>query len=200
MEVGWWYVIFYKTLKKIELNIVALTHSESHPGSFALILEDVEKSRRIPIVIGGTEAQAIAVVLEKMKPPRPQTHDLLQNTIRGLGATLVEVIINEVVDERYHARLVLEQNGHHLSVEARTSDAVALAVRFECPIYSFEPIIQKTGFRVDDAGISPDKRGSFINYPLNELEELLEKVLAKEDYESATRIRDAISRKKGAKQ
>ena len=185
-------------MKKIELNIVALTHSESQPGSFALILEDVEKNRRIPIIIGVTEAQAIAVVLEKMRPPRPQTHDLFQNTIKELGARMVEVIINEVVDEKYHARLVLEQNGHRISVDARTSDAVALAVRFQCPIYSYESIIKKTGFRIDDTDVSPDKRGSFINYPLSELEELLEKVLAKEDYESATRIRDAISRKKGS--
>ena len=183
-------------MEKIELNIVALTNSESHPGSFALVLEDVKKSRRIPITIGLTEAQAIAATLEKMTPKRPQAHDLLYNVISEMGGELVEVIINEIVEEKYHALLIIKQNHRQIAIDSRTSDAIALAVRCNCPIYSFENIINKTGFNVDDKGLTIDKRGAFINYPLEELEQLLAKVLAKEDYESATRIRDAISRKK----
>ncbi|MCG8389338.1 MAG: bifunctional nuclease family protein [Cytophagales bacterium] len=183
-------------MEKIELHIVALTNSESHPGSFALILEDVKKSRRIPITIGLTEAQSIAVTLEKMTPKRPQSHDLMHNVIAELGGELVEVIINEIVEEKYHALLIIKQNERQIAIDSRTSDAIALAVRCNCPIYSFENIIKETGFNIDDKGLNMDKRGAFINYPLHELEDLLAKVLAKEDYESATRIRDAISRKK----
>ncbi|MEQ8678114.1 MAG: bifunctional nuclease family protein [Cyclobacteriaceae bacterium] len=183
-------------MNKIELNIVALTHSESLPGQFALVLEDVEMKRRMPITIGATEAQAIAMVVEKMKPVRPQTHDLIHDTVKSLGAILVEVVINEVIEDRYHSKLIYKRGEELISVDSRTSDAIALAVRFGCPIYTFDSILNSTGFTVDTEGLTVDKRGSFINFPLNELEELLEKVLKKEDYESATRIRDAINRKK----
>ncbi len=183
-------------MEKVELNIVALANSESHPGNFALILEDIKRNRRIPITIGPPEARSIAMVLEKMTSKRPQTHDLFENVISELGGQLVEVVINEVVEEKYHALLIIEQNGRRIAVDARTSDAVALAVRCNCPIYSYEDIINETGFTVDQEGLTMEKRGAFINYPLHELEELLARVLAREDYESASRIRDAISRKK----
>jgi len=183
-------------MEKVELNLVALTNSESHPGQFALVLEDIEMKRRIPITIGGTEAQAIAMVVEKMKPARPQTHDLFMSTIKSLGGTVSEVIINEIVDGHYHSQLIVIRGTEKMSVDARTSDAIALAVRFECPIYTFDYILEETGFTVDTEGLPIDKRGSFINFPLNELEDLLEKVLQKEDYKSASRIRDAINKKK----
>ncbi|MEQ9301370.1 MAG: bifunctional nuclease family protein [Cyclobacteriaceae bacterium] len=183
-------------MKKIELQVVAITNSESHPGLFALVLEDVEMKRRIPITIGAVEAQSIAMVVEKMKPNRPQTHDLFYNSIKALGVTIQEVVINEIVDNCYHASLIFNNKGHTETVDSRTSDAIALAVRFECPIYTFDFILEQTGFTVDTEGLPADRRGSFINFPLSELEELLEKVLKKEDYESAGRIRDAISKKK----
>ena len=183
-------------MKKIELQVVAITNSESHPGQFALVLEDVEMKRRIPVTIGTMEAQSIAMVVEKMKPNRPQTHDLFYNSMKALGIHIEEVVINEIVDNRYHASLILNNKGQKETVDARTSDAVALAVRFECPIYTFDFILEQTGFTVDTEGLPMERRGSFINFPLQELEELLEKVLKKEDYESAGRIRDAISKKK----
>lgn len=183
-------------MEKIELNVVALTNSESHPGQFALVLEDVEMKRRIPVTIGAYEAQAIAMVVEKMKPKRPQTHDTFYHSVIALGASVKEVIIDEVVEDHYHAKIIFDKNGERLSVDSRTSDAIALAVRFECPIYTFDFILENTGFTVDTVGLPVDRRGSFINFPLNELEELLEKVLEKEDYKSASRIRDAINKKK----
>lgn len=183
-------------MEKIELHIVALTNSESHPGQFALVLEDVEMKRRIPITVGEAEAQSIAMVVEKMKPIRPQTHDLFYNSMKALGVSIDEVVINEIVENRYHARLFFNHNGKKEVVDARTSDAIALAVRFECPIYTFDFILEQTGFMVDTEGLPADKRGSFINFPIDELEALLEKVLKKEDYASASRIRDAISKKK----
>lgn len=183
-------------MKKIELQVIALTNSESHPGQYALVLEDVEMKRRIPVTIGAVEAQSIAMVVEKMKPVRPQTHDLFYNTLKSFGISLKEVLISEIVDNRYYAKLILVNNGKVEIVDSRTSDAVALAVRFGCPIYTYESILEQTGFTVDTEGLPVDRRGSFINFPLDELEELLEKVLLKEDYESASRIRDAISKKK----
>ncbi len=193
-------VFHIATLEKVELNIVALTKSESQPGSFALILEDVKESRRLPITVGQTEAQAIAVVLEKMQPSRPQTHDLLRNVLKGLGAELVEVVISQIVDDKYHSLLMLKLDQETISVDTRTSDAIALAVRCECPIYAYEDILKKAAFSLDDVSVTSQRRGSFFNYPLKELEELLQRVLAKEDYESATRIRDAISKKKSMNQ
>ena len=182
--------------KKVELNLVALTNSESHAGQFALVLEDLEMERRIPITVGPAEAQAIAMVVEKIQPARPQTHDLFLQSVKALGASLAEVIIDEVVEDRYHAKLIFTKGTERVSVDARTSDAIALAVRFECPIYTFDHILKQTGFNVDTEGLPAEKRGSFINFPLNELEDLLEKVLAKEDYKSASRIRDAINKRK----
>ncbi|MDW3197097.1 MAG: bifunctional nuclease family protein [Cytophagales bacterium] len=183
-------------MKKIELNLIALTNSESHLGQFALVLEDIKMKRRMPITIGAPEAQSIAMVIEKMKPARPQTHDLFHSAIITLGASLEEVIIDEIVDDRYHSKIVLRIGEEKRSIDSRTSDAIALAVRFECPIYTFDSILDNTGFTVDTEGLPIDKRGSFINFPLSELEDLLEKVLKKEDYESASRIRDAINKKK----
>ncbi|MEP0985107.1 bifunctional nuclease domain-containing protein [Ekhidna sp.] len=183
-------------MKKVELNLIALTNSESHQGQFALVLEDTEMKRRIPITIGAFEAQAIAMVVEKMKPVRPQTHDLFYNSIKALEVSVVEVIINEIVDDRYHSKIVFKKGNEKIEVDSRTSDAIALAVRCSCPIYTYDHILKNAGFTVDTEGLPVDKRGSFINFPLNELEDLLEKVLKKEDYESATRIRDAINKKK----
>ena len=141
-------------MEKIELNLVALTNSESHTGQFALILEDVEMRRRIPVTIGAIEAQAIAMVVEKMKPIRPQTHDLFYNTMKSFNAKLEEVIIDEVVDNRYHSKLVFTRNTEKIVVDARTSDAIALAVRFECPVYTFDYILEQTGFSVDTKGLA----------------------------------------------
>ena len=183
-------------MNKVELYLVALTNSESQAGHFAIVLEDSDMKRRIPITIGAHEAQAIAMVIEKMKPVRPQTHDLFFKSINALGVTIEEVIINDIVDDHYCSKIIFNQKGEKVAVDSRTSDAIALAVRFECPIYTYDSILEKTGFNVDDEGLPTERRGSLINFPTHELEELLKKVLEKEDYESATRIRDAIRKKK----
>lgn len=176
--------------------MIALTNSESHKGHFALILEDIEIKKRLSVTIGPAEAQSIAMVVEKMKSKRPQTHDLFVQTLTALNARLIEVVITKVIENTYYAELVIETDGERVSIDSRTSDAIALAVRQECPIYTYQHILEETGFTVDQEGLPIEKRGSFLNFPLNELEELLEKVLKKEDYESASRIRDAISKKK----
>ena len=163
-----------------------------------MILEDVQEKKRIPITIGPSEAQSIAVFMEKMKTARPQTHDLYVSTLGALQASLKEVLIHSYENDRYLASLILIQNKEEVVIDARTSDAIAIASRLSAPIYMEKSLYDKMGFSVEEVGLPVSKRGSYYNYPISELEELLDKVLAKEDYESAGRIRDAIRRKKNA--
>ena len=185
-------------MKKIELNIIALANSASSKGNFALILEEHNGFRRLPIIIGSFEAQAIAVSLEKMQPNRPLTHDLFKNTLQEAGIVITEVMISKLVDGVFHATLIGKKaDGSALQVDARSSDAIAMAIRFGCPIFTTESIMQKAGIILDNPSKAfTNKRGSLTEYSLKELEQLLKQVLAKEDYESATKIRDAIEQKK----
>lgn len=183
-------------MDKIALDVVALTNSESHPGNYALILEEQQGKRRFPIVIGSFEAQAIAVTLENMSPQRPLTHDLFQHTLRALGTSLQEVVIYQLVESIFYARMMLVDSQKEVkTIEARSSDAIALAVRFGCPIYTYEAVLGVAGI-TGEPGEADLKKGPFSEYPAKELEVLLAKVLAKEDYKSAARIRDALDRKK----
>lgn len=186
-------------MKKVELNIIALANSESQPGNFALVLEEQVGFRRLPIIIGPFEAQAIAISLERMQPNRPLTHDLFKNTLEIAGIEITEVIISELVEGTFHALLIGKKaDGSALKVDARSSDAIAIAVRFGCPIFTTEAIMEAAGVVLDSPSKAfTNKRGKLLDYTLDELEKLLEQVLAKEDYESASKIRDAIDRKKG---
>lgn len=185
-------------MKKIELNIIALANSESSPGNYALILEEEDGFRRLPIIIGPFEAQAIAISLERMQPKRPMTHDLFKNTLELAGITISAVVISDLIDGTFHATIqgtLPDQKA--LEVDARSSDAIAMAVRYGCPIYTTEAILEQAGFVLDSPSKAfSSKRGSLSDYSLEELERLLNQVLAKEDYESASKIRDAIEKKK----
>ena len=183
-------------MDKIALEVVALTNSESHPGNYALILEEQQEQRRLPIIIGSFEAQAIAVTLENMTPKRPLTHDLFKHTLDALQATLREVLIYELVDDTFFTRMkLLDASGQTQTVEARTSDAIALAVRFGCPIYTYRAVLDAAGFIIQPSG-AVIRKGGLATYPIEELEALLLKVLAKEDYKSAARIQDVLDRRK----
>lgn len=184
-------------MKKIELNIIALANSESSKGNFTLILEEQKGFRRLPIIIGGFEAQAIAISLEKMQPNRPLTHDLFKNTLNEASIQLKEVCISELVGGVFHAILIgIKADGTPFQVDARSSDAIAMAVRFGCPIFTTETIMQEAGVILDNSSKAfTNKRGNLADYSLEELEQLLLQVLAKEDYESASKIRDAIAKK-----
>lgn len=177
-----------------ELWIVALSESISKPGHYALILEDTQSKRRIPLIIGIGEAQAIAIAMEKMHPSRPQTHDLFQNTLLKLNATLTHIIINRLEKEVFFASIILKTPTETIEIDARPSDAIAMAVRFSCPIFATAEIIENSAYDFDEK--TRDKRGSYAEYTLEELEELLAKIIKKEDYESAVRVRDAIERRK----
>lgn len=185
-------------IKKIELNIIALANSSSSKGNYALILEEQKGFRRLTIIIGAFEAQSIAISLERMQPKRPLTHDLFKNTLDEAGVIIKEVVINALIDDAFHALLIgTKADGSPLQIDARSSDALALAVRFGCPIYTTEAIMQEVGLTLDSPSKAfTGKRGTLSDYSEEELEQLLKQVLAKEDYESATKIRDAIRKKR----
>ncbi|TAE46862.1 MAG: bifunctional nuclease family protein [Bacteroidetes bacterium] len=183
--------------EKRELLVAALSLSESQPGNYALILEETETRRRIPIIIGAAEAQAIAVAMEQMQPLRPLTHDLFKSTLEGLGATLQEVMIHAMTDGIFYSEIkLLRPGGEILALDARPSDAIALAVRMQAPIYTYEHVIGEVAIWVETLQTRL-KKGSLAAYTLEELEELLQKVIAKEDFESALRIRDYIEKRRG---
>jgi hypothetical protein len=186
-----------KQSKKIELNIIALSDSESQPGNYVVILEDVQGFRRLPIIIGTHEAQAIAVTLEKMQPVRPLTHDLFAQTLKALQVELSEVLIHQFENDIFYTKLTLKNSKLQLTyLDARPSDALALAVRFHCPIYIVESIFHQVGLPIDQSKSFAFKRGSLLEYSVEELEKMLSNLLAKEDYESAGRVRDALEKKK----
>ncbi len=193
-------------MKKIRLEIVGMSYSQSQSGAYALILGVVGGKRRLPIIIGGFEAQAIAIELEKMKPTRPLTHDLFKNFALHFGITLKEVVINKFEEGIFFSELICEHDGIESAIDSRTSDAVALAIRFNCPIYAYESILEEAGIVMDDetgetpqgAGVEkkPGRHSNYEDYLMEELEEMLKKAVADENYEEASRIRDEINRRK----
>lgn len=192
-------------MKKIELEIVALSHSVSQSSNYAVILSDKNATRRLPIVIGSFEAQAIAVALERMVPNRPLTHDLFKNVLDTFQIKLREVIINNLLDGIFYAQLICERNGEQLEIDSRSSDALALAARFRCPIYSYDFILDSAGIVVekddDDLDFSDDMNPAetvnpLSSYSIEALAKLLEEVLEEENYERAAQIRDEIDRRK----
>jgi bifunctional DNase/RNase len=202
-------------MKKIELEIVALSHSITQTHSYAVVLGEVNGLRRLPIVIGGFEAQAIAVALEKMHPSRPLTHDLMKNFLNAFSIDLHEIIICDLQEGIFYSKLVCSSENDTIEIDSRTSDALALAVRFGCPIYTYENILESAGILMEDTGTSGKKKkakqevvveeqGSpggnedLKTMTLEELNTLLGDVLEHEDYIRAIAIRDEInSRKKG---
>lgn len=201
-------------MKKIELDIVALSHSVTQSHNYAVVLGEQNGTRRLPIVIGGFEAQAIAVAMERMAPNRPLTHDLFKNAFETFSIDLREVIINNLLDGIFYARLVCERNGEVYEIDSRTSDALAMAVRFNCPIFTYEFILDAAGVVLEEPEgtakkastsrtgsasskqRSTSKSASLNTYSVEELTKLLEEVLGKEDYEQAAKIRDEINRRK----
>lgn len=192
-------------MEKIRLEIVGMSYSQSQSGAYALILGEVKGNRRLPIIIGGFEAQAIAVELENMKPSRPLTHDLFKSFADTYHIIIKEIIIDQFKQGVFHAKLVCEQNNVESLIDSRTSDAVALAIRFKCPVYTYEKIMAEAGMLMDDnattaetmtkpASATPET--SFHEFSLTELEEMLHKAIDQEEYEKASMIRDEIQKRK----
>ena len=194
-------------MKKIELEIVALSHSITQTHSYAVVLGEINGLRRLPIVIGGFEAQAIAVALERMSPSRPLTHDLMKNFMMAFNVELHEVVINDLQEGIFYSKLVCSSANDTVEIDSRTSDALALAVRFGCPIYTYDNILDQAGILMEDdgktkiaaTGVTTETGGSdnLKSLSQEELEGLLTEVLDQEDYIRAIAIRDEIkSRKK----
>ena len=197
-------------MKKIELEIVALSHSITQSHSYAVVLGEVNGLRRLPIVIGGFEAQAIAVALERMQPSRPLTHDLMKNFMNAFRIELHEIIINDLQEGIFYSKLVCSGDNDTVEIDSRTSDALALAVRFGCPIYTYENILESAGILMEDTGEGkkkgrqevmveeegPTGKEDLKTMTLEELNILLNDVLESEDYIRAIAIRDEINARK----
>ena len=199
-------------MKKIELEIVALSHSITQTHSYAVVLGEVKGLRRLPIVIGGFEAQAIAVALEKMQPSRPLTHDLMKNFLTAFSIDLHEIIICDLQEGIFYSKLVCSSSNDTIEIDSRTSDALALAVRFGCPIYTYENILDSAGILMEDTEKGTKKKKAkqeviveetggtgtedLKTMTEEELTELLNEVLENEDYIRAIAIRDELNSRK----
>ena len=197
-------------MDKIKMGIYGLQYSQTQTGAYALVLEEEEGTRRLPIIIGSSEAQAIAIELENMSPTRPLTHDLFRTFAQAFHIDIQEVIIYNFVDGVFYGKVICSDGKETIDLDCRPSDAIALAVRFKCPIYTHEFILNAAAFEKDEtgAGIKPiaiedadaetasSGEGGFSQLTEAELEESLNEALGREDYEEATLIRDELNRRK----
>lgn len=196
-------------MDKLQVDILGLSTSPHTNGAYALILYEVEGKRKLPIIIGGFEAQAIALKLENIKPPRPFTHDLFKTIADTFSLNVKEVFIDELHNETFYAKVICEMHGEIHEIDARPSDAIAIAVRFGAPIFVSEEIMNEAGIREEqqeEAEVAeseaeqdaPKEITGKAESSLNELQKMLEEAVSREDYEEAARLRDEISRVKGS--
>ncbi|MCX7953755.1 MAG: bifunctional nuclease family protein [Bacteroidales bacterium] len=205
-------------MEKVKLRVAGISYSDIYTGAYALILEEENGGKRLPIVIGAFEAQSIAIQIEKIKPPRPITHDLFVSVASAYKIELKEVNIYKLEEGIFYANLILRQNDNEVVIDSRTSDAVALAIRFNCPIYTTQEIMDKAGIYMSFEGEEKEgtqqkeksnkikkheaekerseRKNPFAKYSLEELERMLKKAVENEDYEKASAIRDEINRRK----
>ncbi|MCX6283889.1 MAG: DUF151 domain-containing protein [Bacteroidetes bacterium] len=193
-------------MEKIRLEIIGMSYSQSQTGAYALILGEKDGKRRLPIIIGGFEAQAIAIELEKIKTPRPLTHDLFKCFADAFGIEVREIIINKFLEGVFYAQLVCSDGSRVEEVDSRTSDAIALALRFSCPIYTYEDIMKAASIMVEEdsdtnAPVKPEAparisaKKEFAEQSAAELKELLQSAIENEEYEKASRLRDELNRR-----
>lgn len=205
-------------MKLVELEIKGISYSETQSGTYALILQEIEGNRKLPIVIGGFEAQSIAIALDDdIKPARPLTHDLFKSFAEHFEITVKQVIIHKLVDGVFYSSMICEHNKIEEIIDARTSDAVAMALRFGAPIYSYDTILKRAGFNTtvstsktlstEDENWSQDWKKSpttqnelptsLKRISTSKLKSLLKKFVTAEDYEKAAVIRDEITKREG---
>ena len=191
-------------MDKIKLEIVGLSYSQTQSGAYALVLSESDGNRRLPIIIGGFEAQAIAIELEKMVPTRPLTHDLFKNFATTFDIQVKEVIIYNLVEGIFYSKLICEFNGETTEIDARTSDAIAIGVRFDCPVYTYENILSSAGILLDEtapeeedlfAETEEESKGTLESLTIEELQHQLNQAITNEDYEQASKIRDEINKR-----
>jgi bifunctional DNase/RNase len=195
-------------MNKVKLEIVGLSYSQTQSGAYALVLAEVGGKRRLPIIIGGFEAQAIAIELEKMTPTRPLTHDLFKSFATAFDIEVKEVVIYNLVEGIFYSKLICEKDGLTTEIDARTSDAIAIGVRFNCPVYTFESILASAGILLDENSNDNDfafgeEEDEKIDKPketinslsTEELESQLNNALENEDYELASKLRDEMNKR-----
>ena len=202
-------------MEKVKLNVLGISYSQTQTGAYALVLAEENGRRRIPIIVGGFEAQAIAIQLEGLKPPRPLTHDLFLNFAHTFNIDLLEVHVYKLEEGVFYSKLTCDNGQRIIEIDARTSDAIALALRFKCPIYTTEDILKKAGIILDFEKETAVQQGSDpISSPRNiqvqdnsfmeeikksnqqELQDLLDEAIRDENYEKASLIRDELNRRK----
>ncbi len=198
---------------KVKLNVLGISYSQTQTGAYALVLAEDNGSRRIPIIVGGFEAQAIAIQLEGLKPARPLTHDLFYNFAHSFAIRLIEVNVHKLEEGVFYSRLTCTNDKETIEIDSRTSDAIALALRFRCPIYTTEEILGKAGIIIDfeqnteenieeEEDYDPEEEEdridvvSISNATRDELDKMLGEAVKAEDYELASQIRDEINRRK----
>lgn len=195
-------------MNKVKLNVLGISYSQTQSGAYALVLSEEEGKRRIPIIIGGFEAQSIAIQIEGLTPPRPLTHDLFLNFAKSYAIEIIEVQIYKLEEGVFFSKLHCDNGKKEVYIDARTSDAIALALRFKCPIYTTEEIIEKAGIILEFDGTeeevektpTSEKKESydstlFSKMSLSELKTILEEAILNEDYEKASKIRDEIKKR-----
>lgn len=196
-------------MKKIKLKVVGLSYSETHSGAYALVLQEENGQRRIPIIIGSFEAQAIAIQLEKLKPPRPLTHDLFVTFASAFNIDLLEVNIYKLEEGIFYSNLIFQHNDDQIILDSRTSDAIALALRFDCPIYTTQTIIDHAGINLSfedekdemtletkEEDEKESRKTPYAKYTIEELEQMMQTAIENEEYEKASAIRDELNRRK----
>jgi len=208
------FVARHRFMKKIKLEIVGLSYSQTQSGAYALVLGESNGKRRLPIIIGGFEAQAIAIELEKMAPSRPLTHDLFKTFSDKFGVSVNEVIIHNLSEGIFYSKLICHDGLKTEEIDSRTSDAIALAVRFKCPIYTYEFILSSAGIVIDEtkedeesieSSTEPEENlnpttfkssDPFNDLSLEELKEQLKKAIDEEAYEKASKIQAELNKRK----
>jgi bifunctional DNase/RNase len=199
-------------MKKIKLDIVGLSYSQTQSGAYALVLGEVSGRRRLPIIIGSFEAQAIAIEIEKMTPSRPLTHDLFKSFAQAYHINVQEIIIYNLVDGIFYSKLICSDGKKMVEIDARTSDAIAVAVRFDCPIFTYEFILSSAGIVIEgndfvyleNINETPEEKTSvspasgFTSLSVDELKTKLQEAISEESYEKAAKIRDELNKRKAS--
>ncbi len=200
-------------MKKIKLDIVGLSYSQTQSGAYALVLGEVSGRRRLPIIIGSFEAQAIAIEIEKMTPSRPLTHDLFKSFAQAYQIEVQEIIIYNLVDGIFYSKLICNDGKRTVEIDARTSDAIAVAVRFDCPIFTYEFILSTAGIVIEgndfvyleninetqeEKSVGTAVGSGFSSLSVDELKTKLQEALAEESYEKAAKIRDELNKRKAS--
>lgn len=200
-------------MKKIKLDIVGLSYSQTQSGAYALVLGEVNGRRRLPIIIGSFEAQAIAIEIEKMTPSRPLTHDLFKSFAQAYHINIQEIIIYNLVDGIFYSKLICSDGKKVVEIDARTSDAIAMAVRFECPIFTYEFILASAGIVIEgndfvyleninepheENTVATTTSSNYGGLSIDELKSKLAEALAEESYEKAAKIRDELNKRKAS--